>query len=231
MNFLEHLAQEVERTGHTVQRRDSSFLVVSINLEIEGEEVEPFAGQHPSIKQVHVTAIHKQLFPGGIWDCLVGFGEDKDTAFSDAARTWMAGIFQPIHELLVPSNIPRFQVIKIDSVKLDPETREMFAEKIYLGALQFAGDFVKRRDILDEEVILKKMPNALANASTYYWRKLHWVKAFISKMPNGTINGSCWLNNQDWAEGLQVLYQFAEEWGGVESYTMMKQLIIIKPCE
>jgi hypothetical protein len=70
-----------------------------------------------------------------------------------------------------------------------------------------------------------------AIVSELYEKKIVWIKSYICKMPDGSIQGDCWLNNQNWVDGLNALYWFAEEWKDTKSYTSMKQFIIIKPCE
>lgn len=57
------------------------------------------------------------------------------------------------------------------------------------------------------------------------------MKIYISKLPSNEIYGDCLLNNQEWKDGLNALYWFAEEWKDVKSYAAMKQFVIIKPCE
>src|SRR5688572_4246837 len=233
MNFLEHLAQEIEQTGHTIQRGDSYFIVVPINLKIEveiGERIEhENDGQQSVVITISIKATHDELFPDGIWDCLAGIGENDDDAFSYAAEVWTAGVFPPIHEILVPLETVGFAVQRIDMVTRHDDSSEELPWKLYLGALQHAGDFAQREDALDEEILVKKMFNAII--AELHEKKLVWIKAFIAKMPDGSIEGDCWLNNQDWIEGLNALCWLAEEWEEVNNLTYLKQFMIIKPCE
>src|SRR3981189_1292113 len=96
MSFLEHLAREIEKTGHTVIQAESSLLVEPINVKIEseiGERVEHDNGsQHSVVISVSIKATNEQLFPEGIWDCLAGGGENDDEAFSFAAEVWTQGV-------------------------------------------------------------------------------------------------------------------------------------------
>jgi hypothetical protein len=168
------------------------------------------------------------MFPEGIWDCLAGIGENDDDAFSYAAQVWTAGVFPPIHEILVLTETPDFHVQRVDLVTRSEDSGEVFPWKVYLGELQVAGDFGKREDIFDEHILLKKMFNEITSELSE--KKLIWIKAFIGRMSDGSKQGDCWLNNQDWIEGLNALYWFADEWQDV-NFTYIKQFMIIKSCE
>jgi hypothetical protein len=233
MNFLEHLAQEVEQTGHTIQRGDSYFIVVPINLKIEAEIGERKEHENDGERTVLITisikATHDELFPDGIWDCLAGMGEDDDDAFSYAAQVWTAGVFPPIHEILVPIETVSLGVQRINIVARNEDSGEEFSWKLYLGALQVAGDVDEREVFTDEEILVKKMFDALN--PELIEKRLIWIKTYIAKMPDGSIRGDCWLNNHDWLEGLSALYWFAEEWEEVKYLTYIKQFMIIKPCD
>ena len=231
MIFTEYLARALERTGHAVKWNQSSIFIESLELEIEGQAIETFRSQYSCVSEIQIKATHNQLFPGGILDCLPGYGNTEGEAFSDAASVWTGGVFQPVHELLVSRDTPGFHVTKVDSAFISPETGEELPRRIYLGPLQYCGDFAKRNQKPDEEVILKKMSNTLAEATSYYLKELYWIKTFVAKLPDDSIHASCWLNNHDWEGGLTILRQFAQEWGRVDSYTMMKQFIVSQHCQ
>jgi hypothetical protein len=233
MTLLEHLADEVQKTGHAVRREGASLVVEPVNLKLDceiGERNEHNVnGVFSVVYSVSIKATHERLLPGGIWDSLAGFGTSDDQAFSYAARVWTSGVFPPIHEILVTAETPGFGVPRLNLVSRNEETGEVFAWKLYLGDLQATGDFAERTETLEIDVLPKRMFDAIV--SELYEKKLVWVKAYICKMPDGSLHGDCWLNNQDWVEGLNALYWFAEEWGETRAYTSMKQFMIIKPCE
>ena len=232
MLLLEHLANEVEKTGHTIRREGASFVVESINLRIEcaigGRNEHNVNGEYSVVYSISIKATHEQSFPAGIWDALAGFGASDDEAFSYAARVWTSGVFPPIHDTLMPAEAAGFEVPRSSLVSRNEETGEIFAWKLYLGELQATGDFVERPETLANDLLPRRMFDAIA--SELYEQKLVWIKAYVCKMPDGTLHGDCWLNNRDWVEGLNALYWFAEEWGESKSYTSLKQFMIIKPC-
>lgn len=232
MEFLEHLAQAVERSGHTVTRGGLFFTVETINLKIEtevGDRNEYNSnGKQSVILTLSIKATHEQMFPGGIWDCLAGFGTDDEEAFAYAAHVWTEGVFWTIHEILVPTGTEDCPVLKLEMLTRNPETGEELGWNLYLGAFQASGEFLGRTD-LDETTLVQKLLNAISSVTTE--KRLYWIKIYIAKLSETDIQGDCWLNNQDWIEGLNALYWFAEEWVDIKSYAAMKQFVIIKPCK
>lgn len=232
MNILEYLAKEVERTGHKIKYGESSFMVEPLNLQVEAELGERnehnVNGEFSVVIQITIKATHDTLFPEGIWDCLAGIGRNDDEAFSYASQIWTTGIFLTIHEVLVSTETKDFQVPRFDMITRNQETGEDFAWKLYLGAFQPAGEFSERTD-LDETILVKKLLSEISSITVE--KRLYWIKIYIAKLSKTGIQGDCWLNNQDWLDGLNTLYWFAEEWKDVKLYAAMKQFIIVKPCE
>ena len=233
MNFLEHLARQIEGTGHKVIRAESSLLVEPINVRIESEIGERVQhdndGQHSVVISVSIKATHEQVFPEGIWDCLAGVGENDDEAFSFAAEVWIQGVFPPLHEILVPTETAALEVPRLSLVTRNDESGEHFPWKLYLGALQASGEFTERAGTIDENVLVQRMFSAITGE--LYEPRFIWIKAYIAKSADGSLHGDCWLNNQDWLEGLSALYWFAEEWTDIESFASLKQFMIVKACE
>ena len=163
MDFLEHLAQTVERTGHTVTRGESFFTVQPINVKIEteiGERNEHNVnGEHSVVLNISIKATHEQMFPEGIWECLAGVGRTDEETYSYAANVWTEGVFLTIHEIFVPIETKDFQVPRFDMLTRNQETGEEFGWKLYLGAFQAAGEFSARTD-LDETILVQKLLRA-----------------------------------------------------------------------
>jgi hypothetical protein len=232
MEFLEHLAQAVERTGHTVTRGKSFLMVEPINLKIEaeigGRNEHNVNGTYSVVLAISIKATHEQMFPNGVLDCLAGVGRSDEEAFSYAAHAWTEGIFWTIHEILVPTETEGYPVLKLEMLTRNQDTGEEFGWKLYIGALQAAGEFAGHTD-LDQTILVKKLLNEISSITVE--KKLFWIKIYIAKLSETDIHGDCWLNNQDWIEGLNALYWFTEEWQDITSYGAMKQFVIIKPCE
>jgi hypothetical protein len=234
MSLLEHIAREIEKTGHTVTRTESSLRVEPINIRIEseiGERVEHDneGGRHSVVISISIKATNEQLFPEGIWDCLAGVGENDDEAFVFAAEVWTQGVFAPIHEVLVATETPALEVPRLSFVTRNDESGEHFPWKLYLGALQASGEFIERASSIDENVLVQRMFTAITGE--LYEPRFVWIKAYIAKSVDGSLHGDCWLNNQDWMEGLSALYWFAEEWTEIKSFASLKQFMIVKACD
>jgi hypothetical protein len=216
-----------------VIQAESSLLVEPINIRIEseiGERVEHHNdGQHSVVISVSIKATNEQLFPEGIWDCLTGVGENDDEAFSFAAEVWTQGVFAPIHEVLVPTETPMLEVPRLCLVTRNDESGEHFPWKLYLGALQASGGFIDRASTIDQNVLVQRMSSAIIGE--LFEPRFIWIKAYIAKSVDGSLHGDCWLNNQDWMEGLSALCWFAEEWGDIESFASLKQFMIVKACD
>ena len=85
MNFIEHLAIEIERTGHKVTSAGAGFSIEPIGLKVEAEVGERVVhnGFDPVTVAftIRIKATHDIMFPEGIWDELAGFGVDDDGGF------------------------------------------------------------------------------------------------------------------------------------------------------
>lgn len=232
MNFLECLAKEIEKTGHFVKREDSALFVEPLKLKVEakiGERSESNNENQFSVTyQIEINATHKDFFPDGIYECTVGIGRNDDEAFLYAAENWTWTIFLLIHEIIVNKETEDFNVPRLDLVTRNEDTGEEFAWKLFLGELQFAGEFVEKRDTFDETILVQKILGSLS--AELLEKKLFWVKIYLSKL-NDEIIADCWLNNHNWIAGLNDLFWYAEEWKEVKMFAALKQFLIIKPCE
>jgi hypothetical protein len=229
MDFLEHLAQAVEKTGHTIERGDSSLVVSPLQITVESRTGQAeIHANNDQVIQISIKASHQQEFPEGIWESLAGLGKNEDEAFSYAAEAWTTGVFPPIHDVLMPAELPGFAVPRCNLVTRNEASGELFPWQVYLGPLQATESFPERGNI-PEEVLLKQMFNAMTGELIS--QRLIWIKAFVAKLPDGSIHADCWLNNQNWIEGLNALYWFAEELPRVEAYAALKQFMIVKPCD
>ncbi len=231
MNFIEHLAVEIEQTGHKVTWAGTGFSIEPIGLKVDagvGERVvhDGFDGI-TVVFTIRIKATHDIMFPEGIWDELAGFGVDDDEAFSYASMIWASGTFPPIHEILVPTATEGFPVKRLDLVSRNDETGELLAWHLYLGPLQ-ANVPAETRE-WPEDILMKRLFTRITSVLSA--PELLWIKLFISKLPDNLKQGTCWLNNMEWPEALSDLYDFADEWGTVETPVLVKQFMIVKPTE
>jgi len=232
MEFLEYLAQEVEKTGHVVKRGDSSILVETINLKIEtsvdDKKEHNVNAEYSVVYQITIKAIHEQLFPEGIYDCLAGLGGSENEAFEYAAQNWVWSVFILIHEILVPVETKDFNVPRLNLITRNLDTGEDFGWKLFLGELQLSGEFVNGKEKFEQIILVKKLLGEISAIAIE--KRLFWIKIYVGKVVEETMV-DCWLNNADWVEGLNLMHQFAKGLDNHNSYAAMKQFIILKPCE
>ncbi|PZR07022.1 MAG: hypothetical protein DI539_24125, partial [Flavobacterium psychrophilum] len=56
-----------------------------------------------------------------------------------------------------------------------------------------------------------------------------YLKCFVSKAGDGSINADCRLQGQDWIEGTNTLYHFADKLDNKGNFHSRKQFIIVYP--
>ena len=227
--LLEKLAEAVENTGHLVMRNESSLLIEPINVRVECEVGERNQHQQGMVIAINIKATHEYLFPSGIRDSLAGIGVDEEEALSYGAAVWIDGVFSVIHELFVPPDKAGESVTRLDMVSKNQESGEEFAWKLYLGPIQATGFWRERITDERETFLVERLINEIS--SELYYKRMIGIKMFVSKLPDGSIHADCWLNNENWMEGLNALYWFAEEWENQNVFGALKQFMIIMPCQ
>jgi hypothetical protein len=230
MTFLEHLAQAIESTGHTVARTNTSLLVTPINVLI-GYKLESRSESHLCVS---IEASHPVLFPEGMSDTLVGYGKEDDRAYASAATIWTEGVFPVIHELFIPEEKATDLVTRLPLATIYNDEKT-FLSLVYLGPIQATGDFSHDNVVWEEDVYFSmlKIPlrSALNVLHDFDPTKLMCIKCSIFKTPDGTLRYDCWLNNQPWKDGIDLLEEFARTWPVVSSFTGIKQMIAVAPYQ
>jgi hypothetical protein len=226
MEFLEHIASEIEQTGHTVVRGERSFLIDPLGLQIEvevGERKEHNVnGRHSVVHKLTIKATHADLFPNGIFECIGAAGKDDEDAFAYGTR-----VFAPIHECLVPFPTEGFEVQRLDMVSRNDETDENLGWKVYLGPLQAAGEFAEGADFQSDYLLLSIYNELIPYL---YESRLFWIKIYIAKFSDGQVMADVWLNNADWPQALNRIQNLIAARQNVTSYSALRQFIVIQPC-
>lgn len=223
--FLIYLREELEATGHEVKQTAEQLQVNPLELTLEVHCDPPTYHTNLVTIPLHVRASHKVLFPEGIYEIVVGMGENLADALAYGAGLWVYGSFLTIHELFVHPDQADGRVLRLDMAAEDTETGQKSEWVIYLGPLLQTGAF--QQDNLDQTILVQKLLNVITGE--LHQQKLLWVRGFMAKMPDNSLTGDCWLNNGDWLEGLNALYWFAEEWDKQDVYAALKQFMVIVP--
>lgn len=188
--------------------------------------------QHPQadVVMLSVRAVHPKHFPEGIHDAAVGIGTDKEAAIQDAARIWVDGAFPVIHEVFNEGE-ENPQVRRLEMARKDMETGETTIWLILRGPVQASGIDPEMLSEKQQEEMESEITKALFNEITGVLteKRLMWLRCSISRLPDGDIQGDCWLNNENWLEGLNQLYWLADSWPRSAELQRRRQFFLFKP--
>lgn len=208
------------------------FLEFENGLRISSTVVTRISHTNSEIIAVLIKAFHFSEFPEGINDIAVAVGDTATEALKIAIKVWLVGTFPVIYELF-NQGVPNSKVRRISLATQNLESSEMSGWLMYTGALQAVG--------LNEETFSHEAKMALNNqimqalsnqiAGILHERQLMWIKCSISRQahPNNTIEGDCWLNNETWEDGFDVLIKLAESWQQNSELQIRRQFFILQP--
>ena len=208
------------------------FLEFENGLRISSTVVTNISRTDSEIIAVLIKAFHFSEFPEGINDIAVGCSETATEALTIAIKVWLVGTFPVIYELL-NQGVPNSKVRRISVAAQNLESGEMTGWLMYTGVLQAVG---LNDETFGEEVkldinnqIMKALKNQIAGI--LHERQLLWIKCSIARQahPNNSIDVDCWLNNETWLDGFDVLVKFAESWKRDSQLQIRRQFFILQP--
>jgi hypothetical protein len=177
--------------------------------------------QHPNavVYGLEVRAYQAAYFPAGLIDCLAGIGADDAAAFASGARNYVEGILLTIIEALSAAHSPALDFYS------RPGLRKWHP---LVGLLQVQGAWAAQSAGLEAEYFLRLFQPDLGELLDD--RPCHWLKIYVSKMPDGEFIGDCLLNNEPWATGLALLQQEAAAWETAGQFAGQKQFLLFRQC-
>jgi Family of unknown function (DUF6348) len=217
--LIDELKKRLEAAGHKVEKSvQYAALTVNSELEIATAIIES-ADYHPNILHLLIMTIHKEYFPDGIEENIVGIGTDTQSKVQSVLGNYLATTFPPI----IGSFSDRHQP-ELDFLSVTDGRNILWHPK--LGDLGLQGQW---KNAAENEVLFALVKDNLKTALRD--KKLNWLKLYIAKQADGAISGECLLNNEPWDEGYRKLYAYAEKWEPTGGFLAQKQFIMFRRCD
>lgn len=208
------------------------FVLAESGLKIRGNISQHT--QHPTAHLVvfSIQVQHSSAFPEGINDVAVGIGLTRQAAIENAANIWVEGTYIVIRAA-VNDESSDSRVHQLEMAVKNLETGKLTSWRMYRGPVQASGIDVERMHQHDAENMNDEIMKVLLDELTgvLITERLVWVKCSISRLPDGNIQGDCWLNNDNWLPGLNKLYWLTESWPKSNVMQRRRQFFILKPVE
>jgi hypothetical protein len=216
--LLDVLAQKLIEMGYIIEK-SQQYIALTVNSELEiATFIIDDPNNHPSLIHLMVLAIHKNYFPNGIQENIVGLGDNLKEKVDSVLENYLSTTFVPIMDSFSDNHYP-------DLDFFTNNTREILWHP-KLGGIAYQGQWkekVENEPLFDllKEKIKTKLPD----------QKLNWLKLYVARQPQGDIIGECLLNNQPWEEGLTELIAYAKQWPQKGDFLGQKQFIMFRQCD
>lgn len=162
-----------------------------------------------------------------IQESLPGIGETPEEAVVKGAHLWVEGVLPPLRKFLHPAyEFPRDHTLPLVSQLVG--SSEQTRWDVYCGPLLLmgeAGEALHR--LLAERPPLTWMMNAVTACTAEI--RPHWVKAFLTRQPDGSLLGEVRIDNALSEDGLAELQGF--EWPSGQGFIGFRQFMLLVPRE
>lgn len=217
--LLEVLQRMLAEMGHRVDRHPQ-YLTLTVNQALEiSTAIMDSPDYHPGILHLMILTTHPEYFPEGIEEHIAGIGATLQDKVASVTGNYIHTTFLPIMESFSDRHNPGLDL----SVTADGKPVLWHPE---LGNLTLQGrwsDAPAAEQLFD--LVRDKLESKLA------FKKLHWLKMYISRQADGTIIGECNFDNEPWDEGLAAIKAYAESWAQKGDFLGMKQFIMFRRCD
>lgn len=174
---------------------------------------------HPSMLPMMVAAIHKEYFPKGIQESVVGVGNSLREKVESAVNAYLSTTFFAIADAFEDGHNE-----KLDFMSGEEESQILWHPKP--GDLGLQGIWKEAPEYHDlYEVVRDLLPPMMDN------RKFNWLKMYMSRQPDGTLGGEVYFNNAHWEEGMNLLAAYAQTWGNPGVFLGQKQFVMFRRCD
>lgn len=218
--LLSELKREIEALGYDVQKQEGLLsLTVNEHLEI-ATAIVPSPNSHPALIHVMLLMIHKEWFPDGIEEHLVGVGDSIETKVESALSNYMTTIFPVVMDAFTDTHDDKLDFLSIADGK----------EVLWHSKLGDIGLQGKWKDLDSPTEIFERLFEKIKHGILPN-KKLNWLKIYLSRQPDGKIIAECLLNNTHWEEGHQELVRYAGSWKQKGEFLGQKQFIMFRRCD
>lgn len=167
----------------------------------------------------------------GILVLTVGFGDTPETAAVDAGHQWATSVLPVLLSYVLHQEQPEVQ--RCPMVVGVQDSGERFGWTAHLGPVTARvygppdAPEIDRGD-LSPATAYKPVFNAIHPFAAH--NQLMWVESFAARYPEGKLDATCRLQNDDWAEGRAALLAWAASWPDTGPCVLTKrQFIILEP--
>lgn len=213
------LALQAEHPDLLIEVAHNRLSINQLSLVIDclvGEQ-----NRHPNavVIGLEVRAFHERFFPAGIIDCLAGIGADEATAIAKGAQNYVTGVLLALISALSTRHTPEL------------DFRDSSAHLLWhpvVGILQVQGAWTARAGELEPAYFFHLLQPLLGKLLTD--RPFHWLKIYVSRMPDGEYISDCFFDNEPWPAGLEALRQEAANWNTASDFAGQKQFLLFRQC-
>lgn len=217
--LIGELKNRLKLSGYKVEK-SSQYAALTVNTEIEiATAIIESADYHPSVLHLLIMTIHKEYFPAGIEENIVGIGTNIQSKVKSVLDNYLTTTFPPIIDSFSDSHQPELDFLSVI------EGREILWHP-KLGDLTFQGQW---KNAAEKETLFNLIKENLGGKLQD--KKLNWLKIYIAKQANGSISGECLLNNEPWKEGYGKLHEYAEKWESADGFLAQKQFVMFRRCD
>lgn len=167
----------------------------------------------------------------GIRVLSIGLGETEKEAAIDAGHQWAEGILPVIIGYVLEKEVDGVQ--QLPMIVGVEETGEKYGWKVYVGPVihrVFSNETSKEIDVGEIEPIQAFRPIFDSIHPFAAHENLMWIEAFSAKYPDGEVDATCRLKNDNWDEGRESLLYWAHSWPDTNGCLLSKrQFVLMQP--
>lgn len=217
--IAEYFQKEMTKNGYHAQVNGDSLFFPPLNMDIRFEHL--YSKDYATCVKISIS--HPSLLPNGLHELAIGMGDSEDTRLASAANSWMQSDFPVVHSYLCPTQTD----LGVKRMELVSQTgHEQLGWNVLLGPLMIMGEGVEMIEDNEHELFIELM-NEITTA--LHSPQVIYLKCFVSKLPDGTVDADCRLLGEDWIEGTNKLLYFAERLNTHGNLHWRKQFMIIYP--
>jgi hypothetical protein len=235
INLYHLLAEQFAEAGYPTQSDGASFCFFPLDLALELRIVKENMTDNGCSVFMTIRCTHPIKFPAGITEYATGMAENKRAAVSQAFHNWIICDFTPIHDYLCESGTLLGSTS--ETACYAGELNEFVAWDIFYGprieTVQHGSHLhPTKNDSKEQVIVIQTLFQALTD-EVFGVPGLYYIRTFMSKYQDGSIQCDCRVNGNDWEHGKESLIQYISQYPTGDGLIYIKQNILLanKPIE
>ena len=217
--LIQRLAEKITALGYRVEL-SKQYVALTVNESLElATAIVDNPNYHPNVLHLLIYAINEAYFPKGIEENVVGIGSTMEEKVEFVLENYLGTTFQPILASLSDEHFP-----PLDFMAEVGGKQALWHPK--LGMLSLMG---KWEQVPEGEPIYDLLKNDLQNGLSN--QKINWLKIFLARQADGSVNIELLLNNQIWEAPALKLRQYVQTWGQSGVFLAQKQFMTFRRCD